>query len=333
MNATPELSKTSNSKGESPLSRSADPVQVDLLAIVVAYKMQPVATPTLISLIEAAEVAKRNGVNVRIYVADNTPGGQTIETLPPSVSYRAYPENPGLVLAYNNALAEAERSEIRWLLTLDQDTHLPLEFLSSMAELVRQYDSEERVAAIVPRILDGGRRISPFRFLGRCLPRVAGQRESGLMGRHASALNSASLLRVAALRSVGGYDEEFPLNNSDTAVFHRLDKAGFRIVLAGDVVVHHELAIMRRPERMTLERYRQLLRNEREFWDLHMNFLARTERLLRLAGRGAKAWFHDEDVEFQRVTLEELRYRLLTRRSKRTSTDAPVSARNVPSNL
>ena len=256
-------------------------------------------------------------LKISILVADNTPGGQSFDNLPPSVQYVAFPDNPGLVVPYRHAIAQAELEGFEWILTLDQDTELPLHFLSRIARYARDYSNDERVAGIVPRIFDHGRAISPFRFVGGFLPLVTGRRTGGLLEPHTSALNSASLLRISALSRVDGYDGSFPLNNSDTALFHRLDCAGYRIVLAHEVVVRHELAILSRGNRMTVERYRQLLIDERNFYDLHMSGLARCERLIRLVGRLGKSWVEKEDPAFRRVTFSEVETRLFSSRAVR----------------
>ncbi len=293
---------------------------VTILAVVVLYKMRAEQSATIKSLGAAIASARPADLKVAVFVADNTPGGQEPGELPQEVIYERFPENPGLVTPYNLALARAAEDGFDWLLTLDQDTHLPVNYLTELAGYARRYAGDRSIAAIVPRIEDEGVRISPLRFAGGFMPRVAGPADDGVLGRHASALNSASLLRVDALRQAGGYDERFPLNNSDTAMFERLDRAGYRVVLAGNVVVRHELAIMRRQERMTLERYEQLLEDERDFWDLHMGALGRMERLLRLAGRVAKGFASGEHAAFRRLTIAEIRRRVFSRRAMRLRT-------------
>ena len=279
--------------------------------------MQPEDSASLQTLLAAVRAADSSAVDVKVLIADNTPGGQRVERLPESIQYRAYPDNPGLVVPYNLAMAQAELEGYQWLLTLDQDTDLPIGYIEDFAAQARILEQEQRVAAIVPRIIDHGRPISPIRFVGGFLPKIVTSPTTITLGPDSTALNSAALVRVSALREVGGYDENFPLNNSDTAMFHRLDKAGYRIALAGKVVVQHELAIMQRRERMTVQRYGELLMDERNFWDMHMSFMARVERLVRLVGRVVKGIAGSEDAAFRRVTLNEIQKRLITRRKTR----------------
>ena len=290
---------------------------LNILAVLVVYKTIPAECTSLRSLLQAAERASGIALRVGIVVFDNTPGGQDPGKLPDRVAYRALPDNPGLALPYNEALAYAASEGFSWLLTLDQDTSLPADFLCRLEPYVRRWEREAGVAAIVPQIVDHGRVISPFRFIGGFLPRVLPAGSMGISGRFTSALNSGSLLRVSALRELGGYDPRFPLHNSDTRLYQRLDEAGKHVLLAGDIRVDHELAILQREKRMTLDRYRKLLRDECDFWDLHMGVLGRTERLIRLAGRMCKGYLKQENSAFLTVTRQEMMRRLRVRRRDR----------------
>ena len=311
-----------NRKLEAVEARAEDAGVTSILAIIVVYKMLPSESPSLNTLLQAARVASPLPLRLSILVVDNTPGGQEVGSLPLGVRYLAAPDNPGLARPYNEALTLAAAEGFTWLLTLDQDTSLPETFLASLERYARQYHSLNQVGAIVPHVLDNERLISPFRFIGGFFPRVLSSDAHGISGRFTSAINSASLLRVKALRELGGYDPEFPLNNSDTSLFHRLDQAGRRVAIA-DICVQHELAILQRQDRMTPERYRQLLVDEREFWDRHMGFLARAERLIRLIGRFCKSYFHNEDARFRKITSAEIGLRLLRRRDPRIRQQQP----------
>ena len=288
-----------------------------MFAVIVVYKVLPDNCPSLHTLLRAVQASLPSRLNVHIRVVDNTPGGQDPGPLPLGVEYCASPENPGLSKPYNQAWHTAESEGYSWLLTLDQDTHLPETFFQLLEPVVRQYQQDRTVATIVPRIVDRGRPVSPLRYLGGFLPVVVPADVDGRLGKHALAFNSAALVRVDALRTVGGYDEAFPLHNSDSSLFLRLDQAGKRVVLANAIVVSHELAIMDRGSRMSGDRYRSMLADERLFWDLHMGFLARVERTVRLTGRVAKDIIRGKRGDFMGITLQEIRCRLLTCRRSR----------------
>ena len=297
-----------------------------VLAVLVVYRLLPRESPSLQTLLRASAEAAAAELPLRlsIVVVDNTPGGQDPGVLPPGVRYEASPDNPGLARPYNEALAAAAREGCEWLLTLDQDTHLPENFLIAMEGYARRYRGCPEIGAIVPRVADHGRLISPFCFAGGFWPRVLPPAAEGVAPRFTSAINSASLLRVEAARAIGGYDPRFPLNNSDTSLFHRLDQAGKRVAIAGGVRVEHELAILDREGRMTADRYRQLLRDECSFYDRHMPLPARGERLLRLIVRAVGSLLRGREPEFRRIAMAEIARRLLTRRSSRLRMDQGV---------
>jgi GT2 family glycosyltransferase len=302
---------------------------ISVFAIIVLYQTRPEDSTSLSSLVEASKLIDPARLELSILIADNTPEWREFQELPGNPRYKRFTDNPGLAVPYNLAISEAERDGFEWLLTLDQDTTLPPDFFALMIKHLELHGKDESVAAVVPRVTDNGVPISPFRFVGGFLPVITGRQIDGVLGPHASAINSASLLRTRALADVGGYDDRFPLNNSDTALFDRLDRSGYKVAIAGDVVVGHELAIMQREHRMSAARYRQLLRDEGDFWDLHMSVLGRAERLLRLMGRAAKQVSSGEDREFLAVTLREVGLRLLTRRSVRIHRGNPVATDSV----
>lgn len=299
------------------LSAASDTAAVKIFAVLVLYKRLPAESPSLKSLLEASRTASSIPHLLHVLIVDNTPGGQHPGELPEGVSYRAAPENPGLAKAYNDALEQAAQRGDTWLLTLDQDTALPSDFLIRLIRHVSLLERQSQVAALVPKIADRGRLISPFRYVGGFLPRVLPPETKGILGRFASALNSASLFRVSSLQQVGGYDLRFPLHNSDTRLYQKLDDAGLRVAVAHDIVVNHELAILDRAERTTVERYQQMLEDECEFWDRHMGVFGRMERLGRLVGRLCKGTLQGEPTAFREVCLREILRRVFTSRSER----------------
>jgi len=100
-----------------------------LIAVVVLYKLSPDDSSTLRTVLAAARNVSLEELRFKVVVWDNTPGGQAIEELPDGVLYVPAPENPGLAAAYNQVLAMAEAEGYEWLLTLDQDSILPADFL------------------------------------------------------------------------------------------------------------------------------------------------------------------------------------------------------------
>src|SRR5271154_641990 len=138
-------------------SISRSPCRV--LAIIVLFKMRPCESPTLRTLVEASrEVSTaKPELDLAILIQDNTPGAQDAGDLPAGVRYKSAPENPGLASAYNRALEIAHAEGYNWLLTLDQDTLLPKNFLSRICDLAVLLEGSPEIAAIVPQITGSGR--------------------------------------------------------------------------------------------------------------------------------------------------------------------------------
>lgn len=301
---------------ESMISRTS-PSVARIFAVIVIYKLRPFESSTLQTLLNAARQTSLVGLELGILVWDNTPGGQYPGEIPPGVQYESRPENPGLACAYNQALEIANAEGYDWLLTLDQDSVLPLNFLVRIAELARKFRSTPTVAAIVPQVKGDGRNLSPFYFAGGIVPRWFPFGFTGIPQRATYALNSAATLRVAAVREIGGYDPMYPLDVSDINLFHRLHRSGKGIFVAGDLLISHDFSLLKKHRRMSIERYHALLLDECAFWDLNMGPLARLERMIRLAGRTCRDLATPEERAFRNLTLVELKRRLLTPRAQR----------------
>jgi GT2 family glycosyltransferase len=290
---------------------------IRLLAVVVIYKMQPRDSSTLQTLLATAANIPSDELDLKILVWDNTPGGQDIEEFPDGVLYESAPHNPGLPEAYNRALKLAEEEGYDWLLTLDQDSFLPANFLARIEDLARELGSVSTIGAIVPQVVADGRIISPFQFLFSAVPSWFRKGFVGVSRRAAYAANSGAVLRVAALLEIGGYDPMFPLDLSDTNLFHRLHRSGRRVFIAGDLSMHHDFALLKKDARMSIERYESSLRDDCAFWDIYMGPFARFERILRFAGRACRDFIKSSDPVFRERTLLELKRRLLKPRQQR----------------
>jgi GT2 family glycosyltransferase len=288
-----------------------------ILAVVVIYKMQPRDSSTLQTLLTAAANTHSGELDLKIVVWDNTPGGQDIVELPDGIFYEPAPHNPGLAQAYNQVLELAETEGYEWLLTLDQDSFLPANFLARITALARELSPAETVGAIVPQVIADDRIISPFQFLFGALPHWFERGFVGISRRAAYAANSGATLRVCALRKIGGYDPMFPLDLSDTNLFHRLHQSGKSVFIAGDLLVHHDFALLNKHARMSIERYEASLLDDCAFWDIHMGPIARFERIVRFSVRACKDFFEPSESAFRERTLLDLKRRLFKPRRER----------------
>jgi hypothetical protein len=109
----------------------------------------------------------------------------------------------------------------------------------------------------------------------------------------------------------------FPLDLSDTNLFHRLHDSGKSVFIAGDLLVHHDFALLNKHARMSIARYEASLLDDCAFWDIYMGPIARFERIIRFSGRACKDLFESKESGFWKPTLSELKRRLLTPRQER----------------
>ncbi len=133
-----------------------------------------------------------------------------------------------------------------------------------------QFRETAEIAAVVPFIFSHGALVSPRRLLRFNRVRQIPLTFSGLCKEKAYAVNSATLMRVSALREVGGYSEEFWLDLSDVYVFQAIHAKGRYMYVAGDLRVEHSIASMDFDKEMSPERYRNFLAAESAYIDLFL---------------------------------------------------------------
>ena len=254
---------------------------VRLFAVVVLYQTAPANSKAFQSLLEALRHSPPGHLDLKILLYDNTPGGQDAGVLPAGVQYKADLDNGGLAKAYNYSLEIAHEEGYDWLLTLDQDTSLPIDFLCKLCHAAAFVAPLSAVAAIVPCISGGGQAMSPWiRRKYWIRPKRFPNGFIGIPLDNVYAANSASTIRISALRKIGGYDLRFYLWASDLVLYHRLHCNHFNIFVAGNIHVEHEASILDLKNRSTPDRYEDMLRAEEAFYDEYMGRLGHVVLLL-----------------------------------------------------
>lgn len=302
--------------GVKPVFVEADG-QFTATVVIVLYRIVPAQSPAFQSVMSARERLNADAGDVRVLLWDNSPEPGAAGELQRGVDYFHDSANSGLAKAYNRALELAVQHRSEWLLTLDQDTAVPDDFFVRMAAAAHASTRFAGVGAIVPQIAAGGKQLSPNYFQFGAIPRWYRTGYVGVPDEAVFAFNSGAMLKVAALRQVGGYDPRFWLDDSDALIFSKLHEHGKRVYIAGDVQVEHEFSMKDMQKRMSAARYSNALFAETAFWDLRMNKAAGWERTLRLALRMVKQWRRKDPLELRRITWDALKRRLFTLRRKR----------------
>jgi GT2 family glycosyltransferase len=296
-----------------------------IFAVVVLYGQRPSASVTVASLARALE---GSSVDCAVLVYDNSPEprseepGAASETMPVGFRYETAAINRGLLGAYEAALDRARAEGYDWLLTLDQDTALPMDFFSAIEPGLRAAREDPRVGmrigAIVPHLVEGERLLSPaYVGLSRTKPMPASF--AGVPEREARAFNSAALLRVAALDAIGGFDPCFWLDHLDSWLHHQLYMRGWRMYVLDSVHLEHQLSLLNYRDRVSLTRLRNFLAAESAYFDLYCSPLAGAAHTVQLAGRLVKQTGRRETREVRGATWRALWQRLTVSKSKRVA--------------
>ncbi|MGB6194199.1 MAG: glycosyltransferase [Terracidiphilus sp.] len=287
-----------------------------LLAVIVVFGISPAESKSFISLREAIRRIPDRHMRVRILLHDNSPNPIMPQESFDDVDYVATRRNVGISEACNHAIDIAEAGGYSWLLTLDQDTTLPADFLEKLSGVMANVDARQEIAAIVPQLSDGKNILSPEYLLFNAFPRFFPRGFQGVAERATFAFNSASALRVSALREIGGYSPIFWLDCSDAYVYSRLNKSGKKVYVAGNIKVKHEFA-MSDKKRLPLERYWNIVNAGSAFRDAELGVVAGWWHTAHLLARPLKHRLRGDDPAMRQITRSMLRSRLTESRQTR----------------
>jgi GT2 family glycosyltransferase len=302
---------------EQPEIIHSESFAISLFVVIVLYKSSASDSVSFRTVQEAIKRVPQNKLRVRILLYDNTPDATPPGTLPEGVDYEQSAKNNGLSKAYNRALEIAESENFQWLLTLDQDTQLPADFLAKLCEIISLHESSPEIAAVAPLIVEREKQLSPEYFLFDAIPRYVPRGFTGVSPRKTFAFNSASTLRVSALREIGGYNPLFWLDYSDAYIYSRLNASGKKIYVAGNIQVEHEFSMTDMRRRITPERYQIAVKAGCAFWDTEMGRLAGLHHTARLLLRLYKHWKRGDEPELRKITIKMLAQRLTQSKSRR----------------
>jgi rhamnosyltransferase len=158
--------------------------------------------------------------------------------LVPGVTVIRHADNVGIARGLNEGLQAAVDSGCRWLLTSDQDSVFPADYVARISLFAQSLESlwsdSLRVGAVGASVVS-----NPSGVLKYPITVVTGV--TGPVSVTEEVIASGTLWNVQALREVGGFDESLGLDAVDAAACLRLREAGYRIVLAPEVRMEHQL--------------------------------------------------------------------------------------------
>jgi GT2 family glycosyltransferase len=217
-----------------------------ILAVVVVHNCAFSASKSVSSLLPIFAADPELARHFSVVLYDNSPQPQNPPTSAGvSIRYVHDPSNGGLAAAYNFALAHARAEGQPWLLLFDHDTVPTHQFLRELVEATVDFQDNEEVAAIVPKLVVRGRVLSPTVHFIDQLRRQYKRTEAtlslaiaGIQQQRLGGYNSASTMRVSALQSIGGFPQEFWLDYLDHTVFHALFVKGYRTYIMQATLAH-----------------------------------------------------------------------------------------------
>jgi len=161
----------------------------------------------------------------QIYLIDNSehPNSDLISELTkwPNVYYTHSGENQGVAAALNIAAQLAIDSGFKFLLTMDDDTHLPLNAVRTMVEIIFAHDESERIG-----IISGVHSI----FKHSDDPKNV-----------LHTMTSGNLLNLSVYAQVGPFRDDFFIDHIDHEYCLRLNQLGYLVIQVPKIILQHQL--------------------------------------------------------------------------------------------
>lgn len=212
-------------------------------------------------------------------------------------------KNEMLVGAYNCALQEAKQTGKKWLLLLDQDTVLTREYFILLASFLNKEESHNYVAA-VPMLTNGTLHLSPAAyspflgpFWGSTPVNAANFKQ--IKKKCINAFNSASLLDVNFMLSLGGFSPLYPLDMLDYWYFYQIHKQRQQIYVL-DAKMEQNLSLL--DNSMSVGRYEMFLKSEKQF-SKSICFLTTCSQRIKMISRLIKQMRNPEKRKYIRTSL------------------------------
>jgi glycosyltransferase involved in cell wall biosynthesis len=290
---------------------------MQIVIVVVLYKRTLDQSQTINSLAQVFARSPELLESFKVLLWDNSPQALVDPALPFPFEYRHGARNLGTSGAYNHAMEFAESLGAPWLLLFDQDTTVSQEYLPRMLEYSHRFQDDPQIGTVVPFVHSHGTLVSPRSLLSFNRVKQIPSTFHGVYKRKGYAVNSATLMRVAALREAGGYSEDFWLDLSDVYAFQAMYRKGRYMFIAGDLHLQHSIAALDFDKEMTPQRYRNFLAAESAYVDLYSSPLEQTCHLARLLLRTVRQYQRYHNKVFARICWEYFCRRLFHTKAKR----------------
>jgi len=213
-------------------------------------------------------------------------------------------QNGMLAEAYRYALQLAIKSHKKWLLLLDQDTELTIEYFEELNKILHS-DISEKISAIIPKIQKGNHFIAPKTYFYKLGPSffTNSVQKAGIYKKCFLAINSGTVLNAEAINETGGFPERFPLDGLDFWYFSQLYKNGKSFYVM-NTVLEQNLSVLN-GSAISTDRYASIL-NAELLLNRELGFLAVLLWKIKIPLQVIKRAFYKDKRKFTGLTLSYL---------------------------
>jgi GT2 family glycosyltransferase len=210
-------------------------------------------------------------------------------------------ENHGVAKAYNYALKIASSNNVDWLLLLDQDTRLNDDFLNNAVLSIKRL-KDNTIAAIVPKIFDGNKLISPSNVKWGGVHRPIDLNFLGVPKNEVHCIGSGTMIQSSFMRKMGGFDEKYWLDGLDRWLFRKIFLQN-RQVYVSNILINHSLSINDYNKFVSTDRFKNILLYESEFMKEFRSYFENLYFLLRLVRRGLMVSYSTKNSNYFLIAL------------------------------
>lgn len=209
-------------------------------------------------------------------------------------------ENQKIAGAYNFALERAIKKGMKWILLLDQDTVIPDNYFKELDKLFSgNYCSD--LVAIVPILELNGRVLSPKRISSK-MRFEHDINKTGYTKERLNAFNSLSLFDVQFIKSVGGFNKNYPLDMHDHWCYNQVYKHQKSVYIL-DVTSEHESSFIDFERNVSIPRYKEFLRTEDRFIRNELGIFVYLFYKMKILLRSVKQFINYKNKKYSLVTF------------------------------
>lgn len=164
----------------------------------------------------------------KVYIYDNSTVSVELE-YPDNCVYLTENANLGIAHALNVIMRKAQEDGYKWVITIDQDSIVPLGMIESFETIIEH--SSDRIGIICPQVIDRRRIYSkPVSSNGT--------------QQMTKAITSASCTSVKAWEEVGAFDEWLFIDLVDNEFCKRLTCSGYQILRVNKWILDQEFGVI-----------------------------------------------------------------------------------------